>query len=464
MHSPPTPINVSSRAPDGIVADHQLHEWEARRFDGERAIPVAEAARLARAAAGPAARLKGRAFEFGRDALVAQNLVGLVAAAGTRCEILPKVDRHAAGDAPQLRGQLIRMLAVAHDLPIADDALTGIATQTHDLLELLITRFALLLREAVRRGIPRAYVAHADDLPRLRGRLDVARQFTTLAASPQALACRYDEFSDDIALNQVMKAAIARLRRLARSTANTRMLGDLALVYADIAAVPAAALRWDRIVPDRTNARWQGPLRLARLILGDRFQNSSGGDADGFALLFDMNVLFERYVEKLLAPIAGGAGWRMVAQGGFRRCLYPEDGGAALFATRPDIQLVRGGRVGLVIDAKWKCLVDRGIDAKMGVAQADLYQMMAYARLYDCADLVLLYPRHAGLASPGPVHHRVAAVDGPVTLTIATIDLASHAAAREGLRSLSVPSTGEASRAIRAAADDALDVEAAASS
>jgi 5-methylcytosine-specific restriction enzyme subunit McrC len=430
------PIDVSSPAPDGIVADHQLHEWEARRFDGEHAIPVAEAARLARAAAGPAARLKGRAFEFGRDALVAQNLVGLVAAAGTRCEILPKVDRHAAGDAPQLRGQLIRMLAVAHDLPIADDVATGVATQTHDLLELLITRFALLLREAVRRGIPRAYVAHADDLPRLRGRLDVARQFTTLAASPQALACRYDEFSDDIALNQVMKAAIARLRRLARSTANTRMLGDLALVYADIAAVPAAALRWDRIVPDRTNARWQGPLRLARLILGDRFQNSSGGDADGFALLFDMNVLFERYVEKLLAPIAGGAGWRMVAQGGFRRCLYPEDGAPAMFATKPDLQLVRGRRVGLVIDAKWKCLADRSTEPKMGVDQADLYQMMAYARLYDCPALVLLYPRHAGWTSPDPVHHRVAANDGATRLTVASVDLTSHAATRAGLKEM----------------------------
>jgi 5-methylcytosine-specific restriction enzyme subunit McrC len=422
------------------MAHHQLFEWEARRFGADDEIPVAEAERLARAAAAPAARLKGsqRAFDFGHDALTAQNLVGMIAAGGTSCEILPKIDRvqngeSGGGDAPGLRRQLIRMLSVAHDLAIADDAATLLETQHHTLLEILITRFVAMLTEAVRRGIPRAYVAHAADLPALRGRLDVTRQFTTLAASPQRLACRYDEFSDDIALNQVMKMAVTRLRQLARSTSNQRALGELALVYADVRAVPVAALRWDRIVPDRTNARWQDVLRLARLILGERFQNSAQGSADGFALLFDMNALFERYVEKLLAPISTAQGARLIAQGGARCCLYPEDGADALFATYPDLRIVRDGREVLVIDTKWKRLTDPAIDRKMGVSQADIYQMMAYARLYDCSLLVLLYPHHAGLRSPLPMHHRIADRDGAIRLTVATIDLTNHTTAREGL-------------------------------
>lgn len=426
------------------MAHHQLFEWEARRFGTAGEIPVEDAERLVRAAAAPAARLKGsqHAFDFGRDALTAQNLVGMVAASGTTCEILPKIDREQGGsterggDAPQLRAQLIRMLVVAHDLPIADDAATTMETQRHTLLEILITRFVATLTEAVRRGIPRFYVAHEKDLPALRGRLDVTRQFTTLAASPQRLACRYDEFSDDIALNQVMKAAVTRLRQLARSTANQRALAELALFYADVRAVPAMALRWDRIVPDRTNARWQGVLRLARLILGDRFQNSAHGGADGFALLFDMNALFERYVEKLLAPIAATQGARLVAQGGMRSCLHPEDGSDPLFATYPDMRIVRDGRDAMVIDTKWKRLTDPVTDRKMGVSQADIYQLMAYAQLYDCARLVLLYPHHAGLGSPLPAHHRIADKDGGVRLTIAAIDLTNHDTARAGLAAL----------------------------
>ena len=169
-----------------------------------------------RAAAAPAGRLKSKpnAFDFGREALRAQNLVGIVAAGDTSCEILPKVDRDAEGDASMLRRQLIRMLAVAHDVPIADDAPADIDTQSETILEILITRFCQLLGEAVRRGMPRFYVPHAEDLGAMRGRLDIRRQFSNLSATPQKLACRYDEFSEDIPLNQIMKAAVSRLARL----------------------------------------------------------------------------------------------------------------------------------------------------------------------------------------------------------------------------------------------------------
>lgn len=415
------------------MAHHQLFEWERRRFDADDAISVGEADRLACAALAPAKRLKGaqRAFDFGRDALTAQNLVGVVASGDTSCEILPKVDRHAGGDAPALRRQLIGMLGVAHDVPIADDAATTLDTQNHTLLEVLIARFAGLAHDAVRRGMPRAYVPHEEDLPALRGRLDATRQFTTLAAAPHRLACRYDEFSDDMALNQVMKAAIQRLRRLARNHANQRSLAELALIYAEVSTVPAAMLRWDRIAPDRTNTRWQGLLRLAKLILGDRFQNSASGASDGFALLFDMNVLFERYVARLLDPIAMTAGVRLRAQGGRQPCLYPESGEKPLFETEPDLRLLRrDGSVAMVLDTKWKAL---SVDPKMGIKEADLYQMMAYAQLYDCSALVLLYPHHAGLDSPFRAHHRVVQIDGAVRLTVATIDITSHERARTGL-------------------------------
>lgn len=420
------------------MVHHQLFEWEARRFDAEDAITVRDAELLTRAAHASSARLKGRpkAFEHGRDAIAAQHLVGIVAAAGTSCEILPKVDRDARGDAPRLRRQLVRMLGVAHDLPVADDRPTGVDVQDETLLEILISRFVAMLGEAVRRGVPRAYRQHAEDLPALRGRLDVTRQFSTLAASPHRLACRFDEFTADIPLNQVVKAAVASLRQLARSRANQRALGELALIYADVSSVPAVALAWHEIAPDRGNARWMALVRLAKLILGERFQNSSHGAADGFALLFDMNALFERYVEKLLAPLAAAEGWRMKAQGGGRSCLHPEDHADALFATYPDIQLLRHGRVGRIIDTKWKRLTDRARDPKMDVGQDDVYQMIAYAHLYGCEDLVLLYPHHGGLASTMPVHHRVAAPGGPVRLTVATVNLSSHLAARASLVAL----------------------------
>lgn len=415
---------------------HQLWEWERRRFDSEKAIRRDEADRLIRAAEQPAARLKGsqRAFDLFPDRLSARNLVGVIAAAGTSCEILPKIDRDASqADAPSLRRQLIRMLATAHDLPISVDAATMLDTQRHSMLEVLITRFVTLTEEAVRRGMPRAYMHHADDLLALRGRLDPVRQFTVLAANPARLACHYDEFSEDIVLNQVLKAAILRLRMLASSLSNQRRLGELALIYTDVATVPHGQLRWDRIVPDRSNARWQTLLRLARLILGERFQTSTHGSTDGFALLFDMNILFEHYVARLLGPIAGAAGWTLHAQGGYKPCLKPDGKEGGLFATKPDLRLIRKGKVGVILDTKWKRLTNPGDDPKMGIDQADIYQVMAYARIYDCEQLVLLYPHHAGLTTPFTAGYAVTGEGSGIALTVATIDMSDHDVARDGL-------------------------------
>jgi 5-methylcytosine-specific restriction enzyme subunit McrC len=71
------------------------------------------------------------------------------------------------------------------------------------------------------------------------------------------------------------------------------------------------------------------------------------------------------------------------------------------FQTKPDIIVRRGADGGkaavAIIDTKWKRMSTAIEDGKHGMSQADVYQMMAYGRLYGCPELVLLYPHHAGL-------------------------------------------------------------------
>ena len=67
------------------------------------------------------------------------------------------------------------------------------------LLELVIRLFTDRLLAAVRRGLPRRYLAHEEDFALLRGRLNVKRQFTHLATFfLDRLACRFDELSEDM--------------------------------------------------------------------------------------------------------------------------------------------------------------------------------------------------------------------------------------------------------------------------
>jgi len=71
------------------------------------------------------------------------------------------------------------------------------------------------------------------------------------------------------------------------------------------------------------------------------------------------------------------------SQGGNRYCLYDENG-IDRFRTRQDLIIRCGTEPVLIIDTKWKRITRRIDDPNQGVIQADIYQLMAYGRLYIC--------------------------------------------------------------------------------
>ncbi|WP_420066771.1 5-methylcytosine restriction system specificity protein McrC [Sphingopyxis macrogoltabida] len=73
-----------------------------------------------------------------------------------------------------------------------------------------------------------------------------------------------------------------------------------------------------------------------------------------------------------------------------------------------------------IIDTKWKKLASDPLDRKHGVSQADVYQLMAYARLYPTRELMLLYPEEPG--QPCGERTPFGIAGGTERLGIATID------------------------------------------
>ena len=371
-----------------------VHEWGRVKVGSVYGFTRAQAEALQQAArAHPLAEDEGENILVERRGhLAAKQMVGVIAAAGCSFEILPKVDPELSDGAEdterRVRERLVSMLDVAYGLDIGEGAITSMARKADSLLEIFIRLFADRLLQEARRGLPRAYVAHEEDLPRLRGQLDVARQFTAHVVRPDRLACRFDELTSDIALMQIMKAAILILERHARTVETRRQLMELRFVFADIRDLPASALPWAQVRIDRTNRRWQGLLALAKMFLKRNWQatHHAAQAPEGITLLFPMNLLFEAYVEAMLRRALSGTGIEVTGQGGLQFCLgdwnRAGDCHGNAFQTKPDIILKKGGQIVAIIDAKWKRLAEPFTGKKKGVQQADVYQLMAYARVY----------------------------------------------------------------------------------
>ena len=316
-----------------------------------------------------------------RNGLRAAGIVGVLTAGDVTLEILPKIDdalETNAKDDAKPREQLIHMLADALDLPLDMRPDARLGTQDQTLLDVVIISFVSRLEAAVRRGLARRYVAVNDDLPVLRGRLDVRRQYTALLAMPWKVACGFDELSVDTPLNRCLKATLVLLHVHARAEPVRRAI---------VALLPAFDGVRDRSVEfgaarrqlDRTDRAFHELLDLAELLTRSQYQTSSSGRDAGLALLFDMPTLFERAVATALRRVAGPE--ERVSTQDTSESLMAR---SKAFTLKPDI-VVRRGDETVILDTKWK-------RPDGNPSSGDAYQMLAYAHAYGARDCILVYP------------------------------------------------------------------------
>ena len=239
--------------------------------------------------------------------------------------------------------------------------------------DVIAAMFAAAAEKAFARGLLHGYVEREDALQTVRGRIRFDEQIRRRFGLPLPVEVRYDEFTDDVPENRLVKAANRRLRRAglrdtARSRETRRRLGriDALLDGVSLCDYPPNAV--PKVKFDRLNQHYERVVELARLILRqDRFEADRGKfRASGF--LMDMNKVFQEFVTAALREQLGLS----PGEFGERRVGSLDEGGE--ITLKPDLVWRDGGRWVFVGDAKYKRIRK---DAR--VPNADLYQMLAYA-------------------------------------------------------------------------------------
>lgn len=387
----------------------EIREWRELPI-GPEGVSTTEAEQLWAAARSAAVRLKlpsEAVLTRTHTGLKAGQVCGILQAGGVTVEILPKID----GDLPECRQALVRMLAASEGLPIADGEIVALAPQGRDLLDIFVDLFLTRLEDAVRAGLDRRYDSQDDLLPLLRGRLDARQQLSRRPLDPSRLHCRFDELTEITPLNRLFRSGLDLLHRLARRAGTRRRIVALLSRFDNVP--PSLRPLEEAIKLDRMTHRFAPALRLARLLLAAEWQSTTSGRAQGLALLFPMNILFEKFVASQVSHhVPQGS---LVAQSKEKALLSNGH-----FRLIPDLILL-GPSGKTVVDTKWKEL-DPSDGETFGVAQADLYQLLAYGTSHQAARLVLLYPHHGRLGSEG-VHRSWTFSGTGLCIDIASLDI-----------------------------------------
>ena len=250
--------------------------------------------------------------------------------------------------------------------------------------EALPDTLALALVSAARRGFSRGllhgYQRREEALHTVRGRIRFDEQIRRRFGVPLPIEVRYDEFTDDILENRLVKAAVFRLGAMRlRSPDARRGLGWIAGMLDGVSHAEYSRNDVPTISFDRLNEHYRFVVGLSRLILQHRAFEARRGQVRASGFLMDMNQVFQEFVTVALREALG------LSERVFLEKRIPSlDVGGSL-ALRPDLTWWDGKVCTFVGDAKYKNIEDRS------VPNADLYQLLSYTTALDLPGGLLIY-------------------------------------------------------------------------
>ena len=274
----------------------------------------------------------------------------------------------------------------------------------------LALALATAARRAFSRGLLHGYRTEEEALHTVRGRIRFADQTRKRFGIPLPIEVRYDEFTDDIKENRLVKAAALRLGGMSlRSQRARRDLGGIAAVLENVSPVDFAPKNVPEVRFDRLNEHYRQVVGLSRLILRHSAFESHRGKVRATGFLMDMNTLFQEFMTVALCEALGASEHVFLEENIPTLDDNGEDNGKVRL--KPDLTWWQGSDCVFVGDAKYKLIEDKR------VPNADLYQLLAYVTALDLPGGMLIYAQ--GEAEPATYQVR----NSEKRLEVAALDL-----------------------------------------
>jgi 5-methylcytosine-specific restriction enzyme subunit McrC len=162
--------------------------------------------------------------------------------------------------------------------------------------KVLINSTQLLLK----RGIDRNYVDHSEELPGIKGKLQISETLKSNLLFKQKAICAYDDFSPNIILNRVLISTIYRLTRTIELNKQLKNeLVSLQRMFAGIDMIEINSALFKRIRLNRNNHFYGFVMNICQIIYDSTLPSEQQGQYKFSDFARDenkMNQLFESFV------------------------------------------------------------------------------------------------------------------------------------------------------------------------
>ena len=280
-----------------------------------------------------------------------------------------------------------------------------------NLIEAVALAFTHRTRQAIHRGLLRGYREEEEALHEVRGRIRFGDQIGRRFDLPLPLEVAFDEYTEDIEKNRMLKTAINRLGHTSiRSEGTRRDLRNLRSAFSSVGIGHYRRGLLPRIRYTRLDDHYRPAVELAGLIIENSSLELLHGKVAGAAFFIDMNRVFEVFLYVALRESIGlpESQWRHGA-------VLALDVGRCI-RLQPDLSwwsagtTEAGSRPIFVGDAKYE-------NPSQGYFASDVYQMLAYCTATGLHSGLLVY----ATGNAKPQSHRIRNSDK--TIEVASLDL-----------------------------------------
>jgi 5-methylcytosine-specific restriction enzyme subunit McrC len=306
--------------------------------------------------------------------------VGVIQVGDIIIEVLPKADK--SDNEEKWRGVLIGMLKAIGSFDTQAPSSASLNLKSNSILDLYFSIFISEAEQLLHKGLVKRYNKTEGNAMALKGSIQFAKHFQKNAVHAERFYIRYTTYNQEHSFNQILYKTLLLLRRINRNPSLHSRIGALLLNFPEMKGIKVDEALFDNLTYNRKTEPYRKAMNIARLLLLNHHPDVTKGRNDVLALMFDMNLLWEKFVLASLErfkPLS-----TTIHSQSSKSFWKPEKGSKSRL--RPDIVINKDKDDCLVLDTKWKNLGGSNPSAD------DLQQLYAYHKFYKAKRAALIYP------------------------------------------------------------------------
>jgi 5-methylcytosine-specific restriction enzyme subunit McrC len=305
--------------------------------------------------------------------------VGVIQIGNLTVEVLPKIDKY--GNEDSWHNILVQMLMSVGLIKVHAPTSSTLQLQSNTVLDLYFELFISEVEYLIHRGLIKKYRKIEKNSTALKGPIKFSKHLQHNVIHQERFYIAQTVYDKNHKIHQILKKTIEILKRINTISHLTSRLGSLELNFPQVDDLLISKELFDYTL-SRKDEVYRHALDISKLILLNYHPDIRKGQNNVLALMFDMNLLWEKFVFKSLQKHLSKP--NTINAQNSKDFWKPIKGRRTKM--RPDIVINKGKKDCIVLDTKWKNI------KKSNPNPDDLRQLYVYKEYYLSSKVALIYP------------------------------------------------------------------------